>query len=443
MQNEIIGSEFSDTTLEQNLNEEPLRSEIVQEIVSRKPGFAERWALPIFLLILLLLITSTRFISYPDVILGSATITSINAPKEIKTKTQGRLIKINIVESQQVQAQDIIGLMESTANHYEVINLSKLIDSTQILLLNNKSEVVGSLFSKQYLHLGEIQQAYQSFIQSFQLFKQYLLSGFYVKKKTMLQNDMNYIQRLNSALLQQQAMQKEDVELSQESFKAIEKLEKEKVISLFDYRTEKSKLIGKQLMLPQITSEIINNESIQYNKKKEISELDNQILQQKNIFVEALNTLKAQVDDWKAKYLLTSPISGRVSFTSFLQENQELRNNQSVCFVNPVNTEYYAELIIPQKNFGKIKKGQKVLLKFLSYPFEEFGSVEGRLDFISPVPSDSGYLAKVVLPAGLITNYKTPLQFINGMQANAQIVTSDISLFERLLHQINKTVEKR
>ena len=131
-----------------------------------------------------------------------------------------------------------------------------------------------------------------------------------------------------------------------------------------DYRNEKSKFISKQMTLPQINSSIISNESQQHEKQKEIAELENQIQQQKNIYIQSLNTIKSQVEDWKKKYLLVAPIGGKISFATFLQENQELKSGQLICYVNPGNISYFAEVLIPQYNFGKINTGQEVLLKF-------------------------------------------------------------------------------
>jgi HlyD family secretion protein len=135
-------------------------------------------------------------------------------------------------------------------------------------------------------------------------------------------------------------------------------------------------------------------------------ELENLIAQQKGIFSQSLNTFKSQVEDWKKKYLLVAPLSGKIAFATFLQENQELKANQIICFINPESTQYFAEIYIPQTNFGKVKTGQEVLLKFPSYPFQEYGSIKGRIDFISNINTDSGYLAKVILPQGLTTSYK-------------------------------------
>lgn len=62
------------------------RSEVAQEIISRKPDFFEKWALLVFLILLLLLLAGTWFIKYPDIIEGRAVLTGDNAPKEIVSK---------------------------------------------------------------------------------------------------------------------------------------------------------------------------------------------------------------------------------------------------------------------------------------------------------------------------------------------------------------------
>lgn len=41
------------------------RSKLAQEIISQKPGFIERWALLIFIEILLLVLAASWFIKYP------------------------------------------------------------------------------------------------------------------------------------------------------------------------------------------------------------------------------------------------------------------------------------------------------------------------------------------------------------------------------------------
>ena len=256
----------------------------------------------------------------------------------------------------------------------------------------------------------------------------------------MLATDVANIRRLHTNLSTQKDLTEQDLGLAQKTFAANQSLKDDSIISALEYRNEKSKLINKQSTIPQINATIINNESQQNEKQKEIIELENTISQQQGIFQQALNTFKSQVDDWKKKYLLIAPIDGRVAFASIIQENQQLQANQTICFINPGNSAYYAQIIIPQSNFGKVALGQQVLLKFASYPFQEYGAVKGKINFIANIPTDSGYLAKVVLTDGLLTNYKKQIQYRDGLVAQGEIITKDLRLLQRFYYGIVKQV---
>jgi len=242
-------------------------------------------------------------------------------------------------------------------------------------------------------------------------------------------------------LLKQKELEEQDLELSQKTFSANETLRDKKVLAELDYNDEKSKFLNKKMSMPQINNAIIGNESDQNAKEKEIAELDNTIIQQKIIFQQALGTLKSQVDEWEKKYLLIAPTDGKVTFVALIQENQQLQSAQTICYINPENTHYFAQLMIPQANLGKVAVGQKVLLKFSSYPFQEFGAVYGKIEFISPVATDAGYFAKIALQNGLTTNYGKQIFYRDGLQGNAEIITKDLRLLQRFYYDLMKQVK--
>ncbi len=407
------------------------RSMEVTELISHKPGFLVRWGITILLFIAILLLCISWFIQYPDTVTARGSLNSINAPKEVIVQSSGKLIKLFVKEGQRVSINEVAGYMESTGNHQQAITLSAMLESIQIKIDQNEADGIVDYLKNDFNNLGELQSAYQTFSLAFSTFCNYLSNGFYLRKKGMLSHDMSYLQKLHGSLLKQKGLLQQDLSLTDTTFKAHETLKEEKVISAMDYRNEKSKLIAKEMTIPQISSSIISNESQQNDKRKEIAELENQILQQKNLFIQALNTFNSQVDEWKMKYLLIAPIDGTVSFSTFLQENQQLKQGQTICLINPGNSNYYVEALIPQYNFGKVKTGQDVLLKFEAYPYQEFGSVKGRVEFISNAPSDSGYLAKIALPEGLETNYKKTLQYRTGLSMQAEIITDKRRLLER------------
>jgi multidrug efflux pump subunit AcrA (membrane-fusion protein) len=416
-----------------------LLSTEVQEIISQKPSWIVSNGIVLFLAIIATMLATTFFISYPDVVNANATFTSLNAPKEVKARAEGKLVKLLVAEGKLVSENDVIGFLESRAMHNEVIALSQVIDNAQNNIAAN--EISG--LSSSYKNLGEVQQAYQVFMQAFNTYKQYLASGFYRQKKNMLQQDVSYLQRLHANLEEQKRMQQEDLSLARKTFDANKTLSNEKVIADFEYRNEQSKYISKAMAIPQINSLLITNESAKHEKEKEMAQLENDIAQQKGIFVEALNTLKAQLDDWKNKFLLIAPVAGKVSFAEFLQENSQIKIGQTVCFVNPENTAYYARVLIPQNNFGKIKVGEEVLLKLNAYPHREFGLIKAKLGFVSLIPTDSGFVAKVILPNGLETNYKKQLHYTEGLSAQAEIITEDLQLSDMLFNELRVVFKKK
>ena len=414
----------------------------IEDIISNKLPFIVRWGTVLFLFLLIILASICWFIKYPDLVQAPARLTSINAPKQIISLVNGKLIKLSVIEGEEVQQGKVLGFIESTAKHEDVLRLDTTIKSTQQLLENNHSENLTKVLNNSYSQLGELQQPYQVLSQAYLNYKNYLVNGFYREKKGLLLKDIDNLQKLKNNLEDQKKLQEQDLSLSQKTFDANESLNRDKVISELEFRAEESKLINKKLTVPQIDAALINNESQQNDKHKEIGELENTINQQKIIFQQALNTFRSQLDDWKKKYLLIAPFGGKVSFINFIQENQQLQVGQIVCFINPENSEYFAQIFIPQINFGKVSLGQIVLLKLNSYPFQEYGYVKGKIDFISHVPTDSGYLAKVTFINGFNTTYNKQVQYRDGLTANAEIITKDLRLSERFYYDFIKQVKR-
>ncbi len=441
----IPGLETSDILTMENTFAE--HGNEVDEIISKKPPFIVRWGTLFFVILLLIIGLISWFIQYPDIVTAKAKLSCVNPPTQITAKTDGKLIKITVKENQNVDSGQILGYMESVANVESVKKVDGQINAVIDLMNQKRSDEIVHFFpeyqsQKSLSDLGELQLPYQTFIQSFIAFRDFLNSGFYFRKKNMLLTDMQNFKKLHDVATNQKQLYQQDLSLSNENFNANQTLVDEKIISAMEYRNEKSKLIAKQLSLPQINASIISNESQQNDKKKEIAELDNQVAIQQSSFLQALQTIKSQVQAWEYKYVLKAPISGIISFTGFLQENQEIKISESLFSIQPSNTSYFVEMWIPQHNLGKVKQGQEVLLKFQAYPFEQYGSVIGKIHNIKSIPTDSGFLAKVNLPRGLHTNYKKSLQFRDGLIAQADIITEEMRLPQRFYYNIVKQIRR-
>ena len=418
------------------------RSDAAQEIISNKPELIIRRGGTIFLFVFLLMCGLCWFIKYPDIIQASAKLTSINAPKAVVSVTGGKLVKILVKEGDLVGKGQVLGYLESTSSHEEIIRLAGCIDSVLRLMTQKGKTLTPVAFDRQFSGLGELQGSFQIMQQAWLIYRNYLPKGFWPRKKEMLLHDIENLQELNANLEEQKKIQVEDLKLSEKTFDANQYLKTEKIISDVDYRSEQSKLLIKKISLPQINYSILINTGQQNDKRKEIAELDNAAGQQEAIFQQAVRTFKSQLEDWMRKYLLMAPLDGRIRFAGFWQENEHLQPNQAICYVNPERSQYFVQIVIPQTNFGKVAIGQRVLLKLSSYQFEEYGPVRGRISMIFNIPTDSGFSAQVDLIDSLNASQSKEIRYRDGLVARAEIITKDMRLIERLYYNIVKQVKK-
>lgn len=414
------------------------RSEEAQEVISRRPDFIEKWALFILLSVLLFLLGATWFIQYPDVVESRAVLSSYNRPKEIIPLQTGRLSMLFVQNGDSVKQGEVICWIESTSNPEDIMKLSAQLDSSTYLLEHGEFDIISRLFVEQFDDLGGIQTSYQTFITALQQFDDYVVNGFYARRREMILKDINSISQVNATLLKEQRLKEEDNKLSQDAYEMNEKLYNEKVISLDEYRQQRSILLNKKMAIPQIKSSILANESSRRSKVTELERLNHSALQQRVTFEQALRTLKSNIDRWKHQYIIRAPINGVFFFDHPIQQSQFVKEGKLLGYVSPSISQFYAQAYLPQKNLGKVDTGMTVQLRFDAYPYEEAGFVSGKVDYISHIVSDSGYLAIIRLTNGLRTNLNRSIQYKNGLTADALIITRKMRLLKRLYYMMVK-----
>jgi len=422
-----------------------MQTEAVRDFLEDIPHWIIRWGMLVISFVLLAAFSISWFVHYPTVVNTEFRLTSANIPKPIVVKVEGRLEQLSVKENQKVKKGEILGYIESTVKPDEILALEERLIEIDDLLQKQEYNQIGNIDLNGFKNLGEVQNQFQNFqvvyVQIITLF----LDGFYNKRRSLLETDITELERTNRKLEEQYKIYQRDMELAEKEFQMNQKLFSQKVIAPLEFYREESKLLAKKLPLKNIENAIINNNTLKNAKKTAILDLDNSILQQKGSFQQNLNTLRSAIGSWKNRYLLISPTDGNIYFSGLLQEKQNIKLGAEIMYIGTQNQEFFGEISIPQTNFGKVKIGQKVLVKFQGYPFEEFGAVEGKIATIAQLPSldnttgqPSAFIATVKLPNGLKTNFNKQLSYKIGMTASAEIITEDLRLIERLFYQIRK-----
>ncbi|MCP1383080.1 HlyD family efflux transporter periplasmic adaptor subunit [Runella salmonicolor] len=419
-----------------------LRSSEVDEILSQPPRWLVRWGITVFFFVFLMLIFVGWFVKYPDLVRGSIRIVGDDFPKSANAKSDGKLVKLFTKEGDQVQKAQPLAYLESTANPDEALAAAVMADS---LVKCIQRDDLANLYQWQipfYFQLGELQKSFQTFQDIYIRSKSLLKGGAFDQKQAALQNDLAQLKLLEDNLHTQIINHKSDLELAEADLRMNRSLQKEKVVADVEVRRSQSIFIAKKQVVDQAQTAFNNNGMAQNQKRQELLELEKTRIEQKNSLFQAINTLKSDIEAWKQRFVVIAPVSGKVAFLAPLQEGQTVKTGQELFYVLPQNSGFHGEMYLGQYNFGKVQRGQEVIVKLPGYPFQEFGSVRGEITAISELPQDSLYLLKVTFPQGLVTSSKRRLPFRNGMNATGEIITEDLRLIERLFYDFRRILKR-
>jgi HlyD family secretion protein len=211
------------------------------------------------------------------------------------------------------------------------------------------------------------------------------------------------------------------------------------VFAAMDLNKYEVALLQKDQLLAQVEERKINSDLTAHNKRKEILDLKKQVFDQQQKFYTALLLLKSQTAQWLKQYVLTASEEGIVFFLMPLQEEENVVLGQELFYIQAPNTLYNVHLLAGQNGFGKVKEGQQVRLKVMSYPSEQYGYLRGIIVTISDFPNRrDSFFVNVSLPDGLRTVHGKELFFRNNLLAAAEIITENHSLFDRLFEPLRK-----
>lgn len=140
-----------------------LRSEEVQEILTKVPHWMIRYGNVLFLVLILMLLFLSWFVKYPDIIISEALITTQIPPQKEYARMTGRFDAILVTDNQKVNNSQALAILQNTANYKDVFKLQSIIDTIQV----NSKSFHFPIDKLPILFLGEIESQYALFENSY------------------------------------------------------------------------------------------------------------------------------------------------------------------------------------------------------------------------------------------------------------------------------------
>jgi multidrug resistance efflux pump len=415
-------------------------NEDISYLLQRRLSFMLRYGMAFLFVMGMAVLVSLYFIKVPDTLEGKFTLSSSNPPKSMVAKVNGRIVQKLVEDKSKVSQGQVLMLLESVANPTEISLLENELIQIQLLLDSNYLDSIHTLGIDALQQLGEIQQVYEQYKKSNNELCMALANGQYKQEKQIIEKRLANLVLNKNNLAKQKSIYEREYALANESWQADSTLNQQHSITQTELRNAESGKLQRKLSLSNLQQSLLNNETSINDIEQQLLSLEKNIAQQKNTFIQSYALLKSAIADWKNKYMVIAPFNGTVSYNRNIYDGLQIQAGEALLFIIPQGSQWVGELLIPQQNFGKLNTGQRTILKFDSYNFEEFGVVEGTVLTISSTPqelkSNDGiqnvYLIQIAIDSNVTTSYHKTIQPRFGLSGTAAIALDDKSLLEKL-----------
>jgi multidrug resistance efflux pump len=415
----------------------PDSSDEVREVMAHIPQGIIRWGMTYILVTLLVLLAISWFVKYPDVLTAEVVLTTRTPPARIVARASGKINTIFFRENDQVAAGTILGSIENPADGKDVLRLLRVLHGVPSGILIREQR----LQLPENSRLGEVQKDYSLFYRAYQELKLYKKLDPVAKEITATRQEVQEYRNLLDKQLREKELYQAEVLLVEKDYNRSLMLYHGKVIADKQLEDQERALIQTRRSYEQLASGIATTGIRLSELQKTLALLEVRNAEKRSQYelslTEAHKALLGALAHWEQQYLLRSPMAGKVTYLKFWAPNQYVQAGQEVMVIVPGQQEaVIGKVSMPIRNSGKVKTGQRVNIYLKNFPYEEYGILAGRVKSISLVPQDNQYAIEIMLPAGLSTSYHKKLDFKQEMQGNAEIVTEELRLLERIFYQV-------
>jgi hypothetical protein len=424
------------------MNKKTIYSEEFDDAISRFPKFNSI----LFYSLLTIIVTAIillQLIKSPEIVIGEARVTAEKPPIEILSQNSGKIIFKKFYPHKFLKKGDYLAIMENPSNEDDILELKKILLKYADNLYSLKSSNLS--FASNY-DLGELEEPFFSLLNTlYSIDREKGYNENDARKEVLNKQNFKYLEMI-SKRNEIKNVKRNEISLLRSRYRDDSLLMTKGLITKIEYENSKRNYLKENENLKNYEARDVENSLNISDNKGNINVLNIQ----KNINVSDLefklintyNQLLQNINLWESRHVVKMPIDGTVDMMQFISSNQFIKQGEPIFSVLPDNNKYVAQLFVPPMGAGKIKIGQPVSIKLASFPYQEYGKLEGKIQSISLIPTQNYYLILVELPSGLKSDTGNALVLSKNMVGQAEIVTNKRSLLSKLFSKITNLFEK-
>ena len=432
---------------------------------AQKPPFPLHmvWFLVIGLLVLM--IVWACFAKVDKIVTADGKLVTTRPPITMKPYERTVIKTVNIRQGQRVKAGQVLFTFDTVLTNADYTKLLEQRQSYRAQQTRLQAEL-GDYKSRQIFgsnpNPDEIAQ-----------------NGIYLARMKYYQEKLRSYQESLTRYEKTLAALKESMKRYEERKDALGRIEKmmrglheKKVVSLKDLLNTQIQFIEMGIQIDQQNVQIVENtqqiRSIDAEREAFIKDWFRQIMEEKvNVERELISLEKdlPKASRLNALQELRSPCDAVVHEIAPFQEGSAVREAEALVTLIPLDVPLEAEVDIPAKDIGWVKLNDTARLKFDAFPFQQCGTLDGTITYISqdaftkgvtsqeqteraddggepsPVAKGTTYQARLKL-SGSLTGRAAKARLLPGMRLKAEIKVGRRTVINYLLNPFVKALEE-
>jgi multidrug resistance efflux pump len=348
----------------------------------------------------------------------------IIAPNEVK------ILKVFVKEGQEIKKGDTLFVFENKKikSDFDVANID-------VKMMQNKIAILFKLITSTQERKKSLQQLLA------------IQSNIYYTDREKVKNEITSINKKINLSSQQTS-------ILNDKYKTDSLLYSKGAISRYELTETKSKNIDDRKNQVDIKSNYnVKNydfENLANNYQKTINDLnraiidiDNQLQNYNRDIIE----LKAMIADKRhnltyitdelEKLTLISPINGTISNLFNAKQNLETVNKSDLlAIIAPKKEQFYAKIILAEKDLSYIKKGQEINLKLDAYNYYLYGPIKGKITYISPSDVDKTFYCLANMQ-----KYNPNIKLKAGYVLKGEVIIEEMFVSKYMVKQLFNKIE--
>ncbi|MGF1567040.1 MAG: HlyD family type I secretion periplasmic adaptor subunit [Nodosilinea sp.] len=352
----------------------------------------------------------------------------------VKALAGGLLQEIAVTEGQTVAAGDPLILLDPTLSEAEFQRLKQQVALTEASLARLEAERTGNTQSGNPLQDQLLTSRQQEF----------------AARREMVQAEAN---RQRGAVRAAQAeLEGLRATLGVATTKAdgLSRLLVVGAVPRFDYLDAQNEVVSLQNQIVAQEQTIYQAQqaytAAQAEADRLVADRTNEILtqiEQQRKELESLRGQLAQAQEQRDRETLTASVDGTVYNVKIAEAGATVQSGDELLSILPAGAPLVLEAKVLNRDVGFIEPGMAVKVKLETFPYQEFGLVQGTVESISPnavQEQDMGLVfpTRIVIDSTFVTIQGQEIAITPGMTATAEMVTRQKTILQFLLDPVIK-----